>query len=128
MIRQALATSASRSTNIRGQEHQELTDEIVSALTKVLKSLLPSARDTETFAAEIVQKAVSLKNAWAEAHVVYSFFWVSSGMQYDPTRIHTTGGIQGKVCMCTFPGMAQTVEPGNETVVVVKANAFLNSK
>jgi len=127
MIRQALGVSVARITN-HYDEHRGLEQKIAVDLATVLGPLLPSATDIAAFSAQVVKKAVALKYELAAANVVYTCFWVNNGAPYDEGSIHPTGGIQEKVCMCTFPGMTKLVEPGPDSVVVVKAHAFMNSK
>ena len=74
---------------------------------------------------KMVKKAVTLKNDMMEEQALYDCYWVKGGQDFESSKMDS-GGMDGngRLSLCTFPGMARIVinQGRRSTVHVVKAS------
>lgn len=106
--------------------------EITDQLTKILQFLLPRSTEVavRTAANKIIARAIVLKSAMTEEHTLYQCFWIDCGAEFNDEYTDVDDEEpEGRVLLCTFPGLARLVRVGKEhtLVTVVKASAALEN-
>jgi len=105
-------------------------EEVIAQLIEILDLLIPDTGDGKTGLAvtNIVEKAVDFKNLITEEQALYDCFWVDCGTEVQEELVEVEGEeSSGKILLCTFPGLAKTVNKDDKisTITVVKASAIL---
>lgn len=73
----------------------------------------------------IFEKAVSLKMDITEENVMYHCYWARRGEKFDSESMQTRLEETGPVSVCTFPGMAKSVERDQGRYVIHAAKALV---
>lgn len=130
LIRQAIGQAVLQSKERQTDTYRQWT---VQNLLIVLQKLLPETpvNRIEEFVEKVVDKAITLKDAMTEEQAVYRCFFVAYGTNFDESIIQIAHGEEtnGKVLMCTFPGLGRLIIQDQKKmfITVVKACAKLEA-
>lgn len=104
-----------------------------SEMAGIFRLVFPKAsdEDIQKSIAKFASKAIALKIAMTKVPG-YHCYWVNCGKQFDTKTMEIVDEEFGSVYLCTFPGLARTVNPnkqedGKEVSREVKATVVLGS-
>jgi hypothetical protein len=122
--RQAIATAAAETGSGRNARAHEST---VQSLTTFLRILVPKTpqREIETFAKQLVERSIALKDAMVREQAIYRCDFFNSGTPFDSEWMKVAAGAEekGKIKLTTFPGLRRfnVTDGRREFVSIVKA-------
>lgn len=116
--RQQLVREAAKSVHDHVHTHQSA---ISSKLSNIFQLLLPTSPLHEIKRMQtILERAVSLKMDMTEENVMYHCYWARRGEEFDAESMQTRLEETGAVSVCTFPGLAKSVErEGRRRIIYV---------
>lgn len=99
---------------------------VLSNLSKMFQLLLPTSPPHEMKRMQIIfEKAVSLKMDMTEENVMYHCYWAGRGEKFDSDSMQTRLEETGPVSVCTFPGLAKSVERDERRYIIYAAKALV---
>src|SRR5271168_3384373 len=124
MIHQSIGRSL-----LRTQENPENS---YHDLLTILGQFLPAAPTDActSFVKKVLDQAISLKKAMMEEQALFRVYWVECDGEFDDHLVEVVDDYtNGKVMICTFPGLARFDKSDGEDTehIVVKAHALLQN-
>ena len=92
---------------------------ILSRISKLFQLLLPTSPPHEMRRMQVIlEKATSLKLDMTEENIMYHCYWPGRGEEFNAESMQTRLEETGAVSVCTFPGLAKSVERNGRRSIV----------
>lgn len=119
--RQQLVRGAAQYAHNNLETHKST---ILSSISKLFQLLLPTSPPHEMRRMQtILENAISLKLDMTEENVMYHCYWAGRGEDFNAESMQTRLEETGAVSVCTFPGLAKSVERNGRRSIVYAITA-----